>query len=65
MLTPKRPLSSIALALTVVSLSETAIVGGDIEIEQQALTVSPHGRPSTSVVTITTPAASRPMASLK
>src|SRR5215211_817610 len=65
MLTPNLPLWSIACALIESDRSETRIVGGSADTEVNALTVVPHGRSSTRVVTITTPLASALIASVK
>src|SRR6266545_809969 len=65
MLTPKLPVSSIARALAVSEQSDTRIVGGSADTDAKALTVTPHGRSSIRVVTITTPPARTLIASVK
>jgi hypothetical protein len=54
----------IARALAVREPSETRIVGGSSETDAKALMVIPHGRPSSQLVTITTPLASALIASV-
>src|SRR5215212_1566013 len=65
MLTPKPSVASIARALTVSEQSDTRMVGGSADTDAKALTVTPHGRPSIRVVTITTPPARTLIASVK
>ena len=64
MLTPKRLLSTIAGRPLAACEREMRSLGGLAESEQHALIVSPQSRPSTWVVTMTTPAASMRIAAL-
>jgi hypothetical protein len=57
MLTPKRPPASMACAAAASESIETRTVGGSAETDAKAVTVMPHGRPSSSHVSKATPLA--------
>src|SRR2546423_9478097 len=56
--TPKRRVAAIPRAPVDSEPSEARTVGGSVETDAKAVTVIPHGLPSTEQVTTTTPAAS-------